>query len=268
MRECVSVDVRDLLPDVALGDGLSGLSYADRARVAEHLEGCAECRAELDMLRAARRAALAATPRVDVARIVNALPAPQNYGRTRVHARVLRPATRPTAWGGGGAWTAWRVAAVVSTVAVGGLSIAVLQNVRRGDRATSAPPVSDTPARVASPAPVGTPPEAPTSEAPTSQRPTPRAATPQAPTSPSATSRRSTARPGTAPSAAPATQVARAEAGLGVGGGIADLNDADLEAVLRDMDTLDASPAEEPDAASPALHAVAGGAGAGLGASE
>ena len=264
MRECVNVDVRDLLPDVALADGLSGLSEADRARVTEHLEACAECRAELDMLRTARRAALAATPRVDVARIVSALPAPPARGKAGTRGRVLRPAARSSAWGG--AWSAWRIAAVLSTVAVGGLSIAVLQNVGHGDHATSGAVVSDT---TTGGRETGAPPAqaaAPASEAPISPAPTPRA--PAAPTVPSAAQPRSGARPGASRSPAGATEVAAADRGLGVGAGLADLDDDDLEAVLRDMDTLEASPVEEPDAASPGLHEVAGGARAGMGASQ
>ncbi len=262
MRECVNVDVRDLLPDVA--DGLSGLSDADRALVSEHLEVCAECRAELDMLRTARRVALAATPRVDVARIVSALPAPPGQGKSRTRARVLRPAARSSVWGG--AWTAWRIAAVLSTVAVGGLSIAVLQKVGRGDHATTEPRVSDTATGGREAGPVPTQTAAPKAEAPTLEAPAERA--PTSSSAPSAALPRSTARPGASRGPAGATEVAAADRGLGVGAGMADLDDDDLEAVLRDMDTLDASPLEEPDAASPVLHEVAGAAGAGLGASE
>ncbi len=213
MRDCVNTEMRDLLPDVmAVDDGISTLSEGDRARVAAHLSVCADCRAELELLRAARRATVAAAPAVDVARIVQALPAPASVERAAMGAmrstrsagqeRRATPRTRRRSL-----WSAWRIAAVISTVAVGGLSIAVLQDTTH---------VKEVPLV-----------------------------------------KRRVVVPATAP----------AKPGLSVGTSMTDVDDADLEALLRDMDSLEATPAEEPDAAAPSLHALGRDVAAARGAS-
>ncbi|HVZ77544.1 MAG TPA: zf-HC2 domain-containing protein, partial [Gemmatimonadaceae bacterium] len=69
--------MRDLLPDLLNGT----LDAGARAEVEAHVASCADCRAELDMLRAIRRAA--PQPAVNVARIVSALPAPAQPGARR-----------------------------------------------------------------------------------------------------------------------------------------------------------------------------------------
>ncbi|MFL5575008.1 MAG: zf-HC2 domain-containing protein, partial [Gemmatimonadaceae bacterium] len=75
MIDCPNADVRDLLPAYAHG----ALGAADRARVESHVAGCADCAAELSLIRAAQRA-LAPAPAVNVARIVAALPRPAAQG--------------------------------------------------------------------------------------------------------------------------------------------------------------------------------------------
>ncbi|HKV51622.1 MAG TPA: zf-HC2 domain-containing protein, partial [Gemmatimonadaceae bacterium] len=62
--------MRDLLPDL-LNERLDA---ATRAEVARHVASCAECAAELELVRA-MRSALAPAPRVDVARIAAAVSA-------------------------------------------------------------------------------------------------------------------------------------------------------------------------------------------------
>lgn len=49
MRECESEDLQDALPGYAAGR----LAGAERTRVEEHVAGCAECAATVEMLRAA-----------------------------------------------------------------------------------------------------------------------------------------------------------------------------------------------------------------------
>ena len=82
MRDCSNAEVRDALPDL-----MHGTLPADRRAVVQaHVDGCADCRAELDLLARVRRSVTA--PRVDVARTVAALPAYRSAGPWR---RAFRP---------------------------------------------------------------------------------------------------------------------------------------------------------------------------------
>jgi anti-sigma factor RsiW len=124
MTDCPNGELRDLLPDLLHGR----LEDADRRMVEAHLARCADCRAELELLRQLR-GALHRAPPVDVAAIVAAIPP------------YRAPARR--SWGG------WRAAAAVALIAVGGTSVAIANRV--GDqpapspaRAASAPSVGTT----------------------------------------------------------------------------------------------------------------------------
>lgn len=110
MTDCSNVEIRELLPDLVSGQ----LSRADADRVGHHVAQCADCADELAILRAtfaARPAAVA----VDVSRIVAALPAPRTV---RPPERFARP-TRTRAW---------RIAAALAVVTVGGVSWQVAQH--------------------------------------------------------------------------------------------------------------------------------------------
>ncbi|HEY3286755.1 MAG TPA: zf-HC2 domain-containing protein [Gemmatimonadaceae bacterium] len=72
MTDCHDELMRDLLPDYALG----ALAAEDATRVGSHLAVCASCRAELALLAQVRAGLALAAPRIDVAAIVSALPAP------------------------------------------------------------------------------------------------------------------------------------------------------------------------------------------------
>lgn len=72
MTECQSEEMRDRLPELAHG----ALSAAAEARVRAHAAGCAECSAELALLKTARQVLVANGPRVDVTAIVAAVTAP------------------------------------------------------------------------------------------------------------------------------------------------------------------------------------------------
>jgi anti-sigma factor RsiW len=122
MRDCLDATIKDLLPDFVAGR----LAEAERARVAAHVNACASCAAEVVVLRAAERV-LGATPAVDIARIVKALPTPV------VSLEARREARRPRRLN-------WRIAATVATIAVSGVSIAVLQAIVR-DNGGHKPPV-------------------------------------------------------------------------------------------------------------------------------
>ena len=104
MHDCADGDMRDLLPGYVHGT----LSAAERATVAAHLETCADCAAEVELIAAASRAF--AAPAVDLGRIVKALPA------------APRGARRGVAAG-----RAWRVAAAIGIVAIGAFSVIALR---------------------------------------------------------------------------------------------------------------------------------------------
>jgi hypothetical protein len=224
MRECENEDLHDALPGYAAGR----LAGPERARVAEHIAGCAECAAEAELLRMAHQVMMQDTPQADVSRIVAALPAPpaaaarpmlvrteEASGSDRRGARPI--ATQPVvkrpsrAIGYRPMWTGWRIAAAVSTIAVGGLSVAVLRDL---GRARSAPVT--VPAVVSAPA---------------------------------ASDGR--AAPGSEPE-----NIASADVGLAVGGGLSDLSEGEMEGLLKDLDGIEASPSDEPDAAAPGLRAA------------
>jgi anti-sigma factor RsiW len=205
MSDCANVEMRELLPELAAGT----LNAATRARVDQHLIDCADCASELETLRLVR-AAFASAPAVDVGRVVAALPKPVAAARG---ARGPEPVKR---------WMDWRIAAALTTITVGGLSLAVSQRMRpereappRDSIAVSTPTIaprksaaSDSP-RVVGAAPRDTHPS------PTTNRP-------------------------------PST----AKAQLSFGGGTDDLDDATLKALLGAHDEIDRAPlapSAEPD---------------------
>ncbi len=69
MTDCTNVDVRDALPDLLHGR----LGQVDTATMLAHVEACEACSAELAILREVRGSA-ALAPKIDVDRIVAALP--------------------------------------------------------------------------------------------------------------------------------------------------------------------------------------------------
>jgi Putative zinc-finger len=113
MRDCLDLPVKDLLPELVAGR----LAEPQRARVAVHVETCASCAAEVAVIRAAERALTAATPPVDVSRIVRALPTPVVPLAARQQPQRRR--------------VSWRIAATIATIAVCGVSIGVIQGIVR-----------------------------------------------------------------------------------------------------------------------------------------
>lgn len=91
MRDCANVTMREQLADL-LHDRLSASAREDLER---HVATCANCAAELDLLREVRAAAVA--PPVDVGRIVAALP----------------PRGQPAAW-----WRSGRLARLAAAAVV------------------------------------------------------------------------------------------------------------------------------------------------------
>ena len=101
MNDCMNTEVRDALPDF-VNDRLSGL---DAVTMKEHIESCADCQAEVAILREARASAMLA-PKIDADRIASAI---RPYGVVRPQPRVSR---RP-----------WLMAAAAAIVAIGGFAI-------------------------------------------------------------------------------------------------------------------------------------------------
>ena len=108
MSDCLNVEIRELLPDYLSGT----LSASRRADVESHVATCSDCADELAMLRLVREAYAAATPAMNVKAIVAALPR-----------KASRPATR--SWRSS---QAFQIAAAISFIAVGGISLAVARS--------------------------------------------------------------------------------------------------------------------------------------------
>ena len=104
MNDCLNVEVREALPDLLNGR----LSALDTATMKAHVESCADCRAELALLREARSTAPLA-PTIDVARIAAALPA---YGGAEVTVPAVRERTAIS--------RVWKFAAAIVLIAGGG----------------------------------------------------------------------------------------------------------------------------------------------------
>ena len=73
MTDCMNIEIRDALPDLVHGR----LGKVDTATLTGHVESCDACAAEVALLREVRASAPIA-PRIDVARIVAALPLSTN----------------------------------------------------------------------------------------------------------------------------------------------------------------------------------------------
>jgi anti-sigma factor RsiW len=191
MFDCANVEIREQLPELLHGK----LDAAARARVEAHVASCAECAAELELLRAAR-AAFSRTPAIDAAKIVRQLPRPAQVTR--------RKSIR------------WQMAAAVSFITLGGLSLAIARESYRTGGRDSVPSSVQVPADTV--------------------RPDTPSATPKAP--------REVAR---VPAPAAPAPAANARPSLTFGGGVSDLSDAEVEALLGAIDRVDATPLEDPE---------------------
>ena len=212
MFDCANVEMRELLPELAAGT----LDAATRVRVEQHVASCAECASELETLRLVR-SAYASAPAVDARRIVAALPKPTRSARGS--ARVA-PAPKPVR-----RWMDWRVAAALTMITVGGLSLAVTRrwgsNVIPRDSVQALSPVGTSSAQspIASSG-KGAPP-----------------------------ARTDTSRPIVEPRAA-MPRAAEPKAQLAFAGGVEDLDDASIEALLGALEEIDRAPiapSAEPD---------------------
>jgi hypothetical protein len=209
MFDCANVEMRERLPDLVAGT----LDAATHARVERHLAECADCVSELETLRLVR-SAFSPGPDVDVARIVAALPRPGTVAAAGRTAPIKR-------------WMDWRVAAALTTITVGTLSLAVSQ--RLTSRADVGPrdTVVAEPPRVAPPGNQPRAPEETVSAVPTTQPRSLRSSSVQTPQ-------------------------------LSFGGGVSDLDDASIRALIGALDEIDrapVAPSAEPDR-SPVLPVI------------
>src|SRR5689334_1979488 len=216
MSDCLNAEIRDLLPDL-LHDRLDAPA---RARVLAHVDGCADCRSELELLRSLRGSIERSTPRVDVDRVVAALPKPgavRVVAQRRVH-------------------MSWRIAAAVTFIAVGGTSLVVMRNVRDGGVGASdsadmrIPPVTVETTALVPPKVTDSQSARPRGETTSVQARTPRARTPIAP-------------------ASPPTVMANDDqaAGAVIGNRIGNLNEKQLKSLLNEIDHMEATPIIDPE---------------------
>jgi hypothetical protein len=254
MVDCTRDDIRDLLPDLVHDQ----LGPAERARVEQHLAECAECAAELKLLRSMRAHAFA-TPEIDVDRIAAAVRASMsasNAEGARDGASSGEPvsedvvsideARRRLASGAGDAPSAprtqpdvgrtrrqssgvgipqsWRIAAVIALVAAGAGGYALT----RGDGFPLQPPAKQATVAVSVPAAPAAAPSAGAGRG---------AAKPAAPLMAS----------GEAGATDSDAALAAPPAGaLILGDAVNELSESDMQALLQSVDDLEAMPELEP----------------------
>lgn len=130
MRDCDNGEIRDRLPEL-LHDRLNP---AARAEVQRHVDACADCRAELDLLR--RVVAATRAPAVDLARITAAIPTYRQRHGTSVSRTWLL-----------------RAAAVIAVIAGGWGILRIALDRTASSGRVSTPPVAVTPPPAGSPPP-------------------------------------------------------------------------------------------------------------------
>src|ERR1051325_6664340 len=101
MNDCMNAEIRDQLPDLLH----ERLDASARAVVQAHVDGCVDCRDELQLLRNVQEMLLRQPPRVDVAYVVGALP--------KAASRSIRLEPRRRVW------SDWRIAAAVTLLVAG-----------------------------------------------------------------------------------------------------------------------------------------------------
>ncbi len=219
MNDCVRAELRDALPDLIHG-------HLDAARMAEveaHVAGCAECTAELNLLRAALASA-PSPPIMNIERIAAALPSPTKHGFVLHRGGAATEPATPLRSTRRGIWTrpSLRVAATLAVVTAGGLSLLVGRDVLNPERQVGQSIVV-----------VGIGPAQPAS------------GTDGAPTASGAASGASE----------PERQIATASnrIGLSLVGDVQELSDEHLATLVDEMDRIEAIPAEEPEALTPVV---------------
>lgn len=218
MTECLSAEIRDELPDLIHGR----LSPARLTEIEAHIASCAQCAAELAVLRSVVSSTPMAPP-IDVRRIVAALPVAVKHGLLLHRGNGELPSESTARVGSQSMFSrpALRIAAAVAVVAAGGLSLLVGREVLNPEFQLGRTTVRVDATRV------------PVTASPT-----------EAPVLPSVTQR--------------AVATSPSKPAIGVGSGlltseVQQLSDEHLVALLSEMDDLDAVPAAEPETIAPAL---------------
>jgi hypothetical protein len=205
MFDCANVDMRERLPELASG----ALDSATHARVEAHVASCAECASELETLRLVR-AAFGTAPAVDTRRIVAALPKPPVSGAAGTQRASIRR------------WVDWRIAAALTMVTVGGLSVAVTQRIGSNTPDETVPSIPVESTLVGNTGRVTPTPQNDSGERPVSGA--------------------------TAMTRPPSVRAEKAQ--LSVGGGVDDLDRASIEALMSALDEIERAPvvpSAEPD---------------------
>lgn len=222
MNECLNADMRDALPDLIHGR----LDALQAAQVEQHVAACAECAAELELLRVVAASAPAA-PTIDVGRIAAALPTPTRHGFLlhRGEGQEAEPSSgsRPRR-----IWSrpAVRIAATIAIVTAGGMSLLVGRNVLSPENQVGASRGPDAVSQLPAAAASG------------------RADVPDPATVSPAQSSPEVA------SAGVATTVA---SGLSLVGETHELSDENLSTLLAEIERLDAIPGVEPETIAPSI---------------
>ncbi len=129
MSDCENAEIRDLLPDVVAGR----LSDVEAARVRRHVDGCADCEAELSLLRAVRAARPRPVP-IDIAKIVANLPRPTDAVTGAADPSIVSLEARravshaPARPSGVRTRSVWRMAATIGVIIAGGWSVVLLKS--------------------------------------------------------------------------------------------------------------------------------------------
>lgn len=144
MTDCPNSEMRDRLPDLLH----ERLDAGARAAVIAHVGECADCTAELGLLRQVRVSLSSGMVAIDAAAIARTV-----VTRTS-NAAVISSRRRR--------WTDWRLAAAVAVLAVGGVSVATVYGTRSPNESRIASPAVMAPPRAIDSAAVGTPPGAAT----------------------------------------------------------------------------------------------------------
>lgn len=215
MTDCPNVEMRELLPEL-LHDALPA---AERGRVEAHLATCEMCAAELAVLREARRAmARVRVPAIDTARIVAALPRAQGANAStgpapsgrRLHAShhaVNHVGAAPLPVVRRRSSMLYRIAAAVTFVSLGGMSLTIARSYFGASPAAIADSAMSQESALQSAPPLAV------------------ADTP----------------------AIPATGTGSTARGLGVHSVVGEVDDASLESLITELDQLEAAPLAEPE---------------------
>ena len=247
MNDCVNAEMRDRLPDL-LHDRLDA---ATRAATVAHVDGCVDCRAELELLRGVRAmldAQASRAQRVDTSWVVGALPVAPKAPTTRVPSRVGSRVAPSRVARSRGPWSDWRIAAAVTMLVAGGSSFAVLERNRGIDTALRGDSVQVPAAAVAANAtPAASTNGASTNRAAASQAPANVSPAVTPPTIASAAAPASPIPGAAAPRTLAASQDDGAPSTAGTAGRLDNLNAQQLKKLLNDIGNLEAIPAVEPE---------------------